>query len=92
MKGAFWNIRGLNQPGRNLSLAHLIKENQLDFVGKQETKKEVFLPSFFKNLSCPVNFTWHFLPARGTTGGILVGFRDETLTACKVSILKSSVS
>jgi hypothetical protein len=90
MKGAFWNIKGLNQPGRNLSLAHLIKDNQLDFVGIQE-KKEVFHPSFLKNLSCPVNFTWHFLPARGTAGGILVGFRDETLTVCNVSILKSMV-
>jgi exonuclease III len=38
MKGAFWNIKGLNQPGRNLSLAHLIKDNQLDFVGIQEKK------------------------------------------------------
>jgi hypothetical protein len=88
MKGAFWNIRGLNQSGRNLSLAHLIKENHLDFVGIHETKKEMFLLSFLNFLSCPVNFTWHFLPA----GGIFVGFKDENLTICNVSILKSSIS
>jgi exonuclease III len=69
MKGVFWNIRGLNQPERNLSLGHIIRENRLDFVGIQETKKEVFLPSFLKNLTCPVEFTWNFLPTKGTAGG-----------------------
>jgi exonuclease III len=43
MKGVFWNIRGLNQPERNLSLGHIIRENRLDFVGIQETKKGSFL-------------------------------------------------
>jgi hypothetical protein len=52
----------------------------------------MFLPSFLKNLSCLVNFTLHFLTARGTIGGILVGFSDETLSVCNMSILKSSVS
>jgi hypothetical protein len=33
MRGVFWNIRGLNQPGRNISLEHLIKSNRVDFVG-----------------------------------------------------------
>jgi hypothetical protein len=42
MKGLFWNIRVLNKPGRNLALGQVIRENQLDFVGVQETKKEVF--------------------------------------------------
>jgi exonuclease III len=39
MKGVFWNIRGLNQPGIKLSLEYIIKTNHVDFVGIQETKK-----------------------------------------------------
>jgi exonuclease III len=69
MKGIFWNIRGLNQPGRNLSLGSLIRENNLDFVGIQETKKEEFLPSFLKNLTTTAVFSWHVLPTKKTAGG-----------------------
>jgi exonuclease III len=92
MKGIFWNIRGLNQPGRNLSLGHLIKDNNLDFVGIQETKKEEFLPSFLKNLTTLVNFVWHYLPAKKTAGGILLGVREEGMVVSNVNILKYSVS
>jgi exonuclease III len=54
MKGILWNIRGLNMPGRKLSLEHIIRDHKLDFVGVQETKKEVFPINFLKNfkLSC----------------------------------------
>jgi hypothetical protein len=61
-------------------------------VGIQETKKEVFLPSFLKNLTSPVDFTWNFLPTRGTAGGVPVGVRDESLLVANASIIKSSVS
>jgi hypothetical protein len=71
MKEIFWNIRGHNQPGRNLSSGHLIREHLLDFVGIQETKKGEFLPSFLENLTSPINFSWNFLDAKGTAGGIL---------------------
>jgi exonuclease III len=42
MKGAFWNIRGLNKVGRVNCLASFIIQNDLDFVGIQETKKAAF--------------------------------------------------
>jgi exonuclease III len=66
MKGIFWNISGLNRPGRNLSLGQLIRDTHVDFVGVQETKKVDFSQSFFKNLVCPATFCWHFLLAKGT--------------------------
>jgi hypothetical protein len=64
MKGLIWNIRGLNEPSRKLCLEKLIREQKVDFVGVQETKKEDFTSSFLKNLSCPTCFVWHFLPAK----------------------------
>jgi hypothetical protein len=60
MKGLFLNIIGTNKPGRNLILWQLIRENQLDFVQIHETKKEVFLPSYLKNLTSPIGFSWVF--------------------------------
>ena len=33
MRGAFWNIRGLNKAGRLKCLSDFIINNRLDFVG-----------------------------------------------------------
>jgi hypothetical protein len=70
----------------------LIRENQLDFVGIQETKKEEIPPNFLKNLTSPIRFYWNYLPAKGSTGGILVGVREESLAMSNVSLAKFSVS
>jgi exonuclease III len=67
MKGLIWNVRGLNQPGRSLNLGHLIRNTHVDFVGIQETKREEFPQSLLRNLVSPAVFSWHFLPAKGTT-------------------------
>jgi len=75
MIGAFWNIRGLNKTGRLDCLKDFIDFNSLDFVGIQETKKDSFHPSFFADIGR--NFTWNFLPAVGTAGGILVGIKTH---------------
>jgi hypothetical protein len=44
-------------------------------------------PSFLKILAGVVNFSWYFFPAKGTTGGILVGLRDEPFIASNASML-----
>jgi hypothetical protein len=44
MRGIFWNIRGLNHPGRN---GQLIRTHRVYFIRVQEMKKEDFHPSFF---------------------------------------------
>jgi hypothetical protein len=43
-------------------------------------------------LSCPVLFELSYLPAKGTTGDILGGVREEKFSVSGVSILKYSVS
>jgi hypothetical protein len=79
MRGIFWNIRGLNNLGRNLCLGNLIRSNRIDFIGIQETKKDSFHPSFLKNLTTPAVFKWDFLPANGTVGRILLRVREDTM-------------
>jgi hypothetical protein len=54
--------------------------NRLDFSGLQETK-ETINDSFLKAMA--KNFDWRYVPARGTAGGILRGFKStvfEVLT------------
>jgi hypothetical protein len=68
MRGYFWNIRDLNHPSRKSSLESLIRNNSLDFVGVVETKKEAFQQGFLECLDGPSKFSWHALPAVGTTG------------------------
>lgn len=46
MIGALWNVRGLNKEGRLQCIADFVKDNKLNFVGLQETKKKVFRTRF----------------------------------------------
>ena len=75
MIGALWNIRGLNKEGRLQCITDFVKENHLDFVGFQETKKKSFQDSFLKYVQ--KDFNWQYLHANGTAGGILVGFSER---------------
>jgi hypothetical protein len=49
-------------------------------------------PGFLDSLSAHVKFTWHVLPANGTTGGIVVDVRGEYLSVSNFTPLKFSVS
>jgi hypothetical protein len=51
MIGVFWNIRVMNKNGRFKCLNDFIKDNNLDFVGIQETKKEVLTDSSLEHIN-----------------------------------------
>jgi hypothetical protein len=59
----------LNHPGRKSILANLIR--------CRDKKKEAFPQGFLDRLAGPSQFSWHCLPAIGTTGGLLLGVKDE---------------
>jgi hypothetical protein len=75
MRGALWNIRGLNKVDRSKYLSDFIKDNNLDFMGIHETKK-VDLSCGFMN-AINKDMARRFLPANGTAGGILVGCKNS---------------
>ena len=77
MIGLIWNIRGLGQPGKIQCLCHIIAKTNPDFIGFQETKKELISEGLLKAADRQNQFTWHFLPALNTAGGILVGFTSD---------------
>lgn len=92
MIGAFWNIRGLNRPGRRGLIADFLKANKLDFLGIQETKNGKFTPGFLKDMCNNQPFDWHFIPAIGSARGILVGCRNDLYNITVGDKLKHSVS
>jgi hypothetical protein len=51
--------------------------NKLDFVGFQETKKEILTNNFLDAIN--KNFAWNYILANGTAGGILVGVKQDSL-------------
>jgi hypothetical protein len=86
MIGCFWNRRGFGKIGRGQSIADVLSTHKIDFVGFQETKKELISNSFLKTISGNVDFNWHYLPAKGSAGGILVGFKAALFDILKISI------
>jgi hypothetical protein len=51
MRGFFWNIRGMGKVGKKKSLIEMIAENDVNFVGIQETKQVEFSVNFLDNLA-----------------------------------------
>jgi hypothetical protein len=48
-------------------------------VGLQETIKESFSDSELYDLSGNRDFSWKWSPAKGRSGGLLMGFNQSTL-------------
>lgn len=90
MIGALWNVRGLNKEGRLQCITDFVRDNKLDFVGFQETKKDNFQDSFLNYIN--KDFIWQYLPAEGTTEGILVGFNERKFDVLTWKIGKYSVA
>jgi hypothetical protein len=74
MIGNSMNCRGVGKKGMSTFLSGLIREQQLDFIGLQETIKKDYSQAFFRKID-PVNqFSWTWIPSIGRAGGILGGF------------------
>lgn len=48
-----------------------------NFIGFQETKHEMISEGFLKAIDKFNSFTWHFLLAQNTVGGILGGVKND---------------
>ena len=79
MKILMWNVRGLGKPARRRQVREHIFQEKIDVVGLQETVKGDFSDQDLQDLAGGLQFTWVWLPARGHSGGILLGARVDTL-------------
>jgi hypothetical protein len=51
----------------------MIVDNDVDFIGIQETKLREFPISLLDNLAGKKQFCWNWLPAKGSAGGDIDG-------------------
>jgi len=79
MKILMWNVRGLGKHARRRQVREHIFQEKIDVVGLQETVKGDFSDQDLQDLAGGLHFTWVWLPARGHSGGILLGARVDTL-------------
>lgn len=79
MKFLFWNIRGLGKAARRRQLKELVITEKLDAIGVQETIKKQFCVRELRNLVGNLSFKWHWIPAVGHSGGILLGVKEDFL-------------
>jgi exonuclease III len=78
MKALLYNIRGFGQQGRRTQLKDFMRDHRLDILGLQETIKQDFSTAELRSLECGQPFVWNWVPAEGHSGGLLLGFREES--------------
>jgi hypothetical protein len=92
-----WVINGAQYPfyvsfRETRSCIDLIRETCPDIIGFSETKKEEFNFIQLQQLDPMEKYRWNWLPAKGTTGGILVGINNDLFDICRCVIHTFSVS
>jgi exonuclease III len=78
MNSLSWNIRGIDAIGRKKCIHDNLAKARPSIVSFQETTKETFFFSYLDLVSLNINFSWNYLPAKGSAGGILVGIDLNT--------------
>jgi hypothetical protein len=73
ISGFTWNSRGTREENKKSYIKQNIKDHKLDFVGIQETVRQDYPTKFLKEISGESEFHWDGIPARGRSGGILLG-------------------
>lgn len=79
MKILFWNIRGWGQEDRRRQIAEFIKQEHYDIVGIQETIKESLTEKELNHIAGSFPFMWTWLAAKGHSGCILLGIKQEVV-------------
>ena len=79
MQSLFLNIRGLGVPGHRTLLKVYLRKFKIDILCLQETIKQDFTDQELRSLKVGEQFFWHWLPARGHSGGMLLGVRNNLL-------------
>jgi hypothetical protein len=90
--GLIWNTRGLNRPDKLPRVHELIRDTCPDLISFSESKKAEFSGAQIQSIDCYNVYTWNWLPAIGTAGGILVGVKEDSFEVISWEIFKYCVS
>jgi hypothetical protein len=73
----FWNIRGFGRPARRRQIRDYISEENLDGISLHETIKGDFTNKELSEIAGGNQFRWAWLGAKGHSGGILMGVKED---------------
>ncbi|KAK1647115.1 hypothetical protein QYE76_064920 [Lolium multiflorum] len=80
-KARCWTVRfgrrRTRTQGRRTLLKEYLRNHHIDVVCLQETVKQEFTDQELRSLEVGEKFFWHWLPATGRSGGMLMGFKDS---------------
>jgi hypothetical protein len=77
MKVAGWNLRGFGRRGRKTQLKEFIRKEALDIIFLHETMHQDFTDQELRGLVNGDLFHWHWRPAVGRSGGMLMGVKVD---------------
>lgn len=80
-----WNIRGLNAYRKKKILIDVLRDNKIDIVAIQETKKDTFSNRFLRSYSSHIDL-WHWIPSIGRSGGVLFGYTSSKFDIIDVQL------
>src|SRR6266540_4833673 len=86
MNGMFMNSRGLGDLAKHLHITDCVRDYNLDFVAISEAGRRDFPVHVLNRLACGQDFTWHYLPPRGRSGGILLGVKMSSMDVLAFSV------
>ena len=75
--GLIWNCRGLRKKGVATFLKDLISQYAFHCIGLQETMIQDCDDKILRKFDCNQDYLWLNNPAKGKSGGILVGAKRE---------------
>jgi exonuclease III len=87
-----WNVRGLNSPARREAVRGMVQAAQPMIVCQQETKLQQITSQTKSETLGPLLDGFQYLPACGTTGGILLGWNSEWVHAWDLSLTNFTMS
>jgi exonuclease III len=87
MIGLIWNCQGLGQSTKFDFLREIIREERVDFIGLQETKKNHFNDSLLSSFAGNKIFAWFSSPPNGRSGGLLVGFNSKVFDVRELKLV-----
>ncbi|KAH7687154.1 Exodeoxyribonuclease III protein [Dioscorea alata] len=88
MKVLSWNVRGLGRPSKRHLINDFLTSTKADLVCLQETKLQELHTSMWKSIGSRHLDSFHFLPASGTSGGIIMAWDKNLLSG---SLIHSGV-
>jgi hypothetical protein len=77
-------MRGFGATGRAKQVNDLIRHYRVEIVCLQGTIKVEFSPRDLRRLVGDCPFSWHFVSARGHSGGTVIGVNNECFQVCEV--------